>query len=248
MAWKIKNRKLAILTVPLLCLFISLGLWQLRRADEKISLLKSFSQRVHQAPMQADKLLLPNDLRFYRAHLEGVFDNEHTILLDNKTRHGKIGYEVYTPFKATGLSTPILVDRGFIQSSGSRNNLPIVPAVVDETAIVGMLNEPPRYAALGQMIDQQLSSWPLRIEYVDLHKIGEQLNTAIFPYILTLDPKHVAALDLEWEIVIMSPERHQGYALQWFAFALTLLILFVTLNIKRTEPRPPGSAQMSEDS
>lgn len=231
MTWKIKSRKLALLAFVLFCIFINLGMWQVRRADEKQLLLKSFSQRAHHAPLQADKLLSVSDLRFYRARLEGTFDNEHTILLDNKTHHGKIGYEVYTPFKATGFGTPILVDRGFIQSTGSRSDLPNIHAIVDETSVTGILNEPPKYAALGEMIDK--TSWPLRVEYIDLQKISEHLHTNFFPYILTLDPKHAAAFDLEWEIVIMGPERHLGYALQWFAFALTLLVLFAALNIKK---------------
>lgn len=229
MTWKIKNLKLALLALVLFCVFINLGMWQLRRADEKALLLKSFSQRAHQAPLQADKLLDQGDLRFYRAQLNGVFDNEHTILLDNKTHRGKIGYEVYTPFKATGFNMSVLVDRGFVQQNGNRDELPNIHSVTDETVILGLLNEPPRYATLGEMVDKP--NWPLRVEFIDLQQLGEQLHTVFFPYILTLDPKHAAAFDLEWEIVIMSPERHQGYALQWFAFALTLLILFVALNV-----------------
>lgn len=235
MAWKIKNLKLALLSVVLFCVFINLGMWQLRRADEKQLLLKSFSQRAHQAPLKVDSLLVQNDLRFHRAQLEGTFDNAHTILLDNKTRHGKIGYEVYTPFKAIGFDLPILVDRGFVQSTGNRRDLPTIRAVTDETMIIGLLNKPPKYAALGAMVDKP--TWPLRVEFIDLPKIGKQLHTDFFPYILILDPKHAAAFESEWEIVIMSPERHQGYALQWFAFALVLLVLFGALNINRTEPR-----------
>lgn len=143
MTWKIKNLKLALLALVLFCVFISLGMWQLRRADEKLLLLKSYSQRAHDKPLQADKLLDQEDLRFYRAQLHGTFDNEHTILLDNKTQHGKIGYEVYTPFKADGLNMPILVDRGFVQTHGLRSELPNIHAVTDETAIVGLLNAPP---------------------------------------------------------------------------------------------------------
>ena len=37
-----------------------------------------------------------NDVRFYRAILQGQFDNKHTILLDNKIFRGQIGYESKT--------------------------------------------------------------------------------------------------------------------------------------------------------
>jgi len=234
MAWKIKNLKLALLSLVLFCIFINLGTWQLRRSDEKQLLLKSYNHRAHHSPLKPDNLLEQSDLRFYRAKLVGTFDNEHTILLDNKTHHGKIGYEVYTPFRATGFGMPILVDRGFVQNTGSRAELPTIPAITEETTIVGLINEPPRYAAMGEMVDGQ-NQWPLRVEFINLPKLGEKMNAVFFPYVLALDPKHAAALDLQWEIVLMSPERHQGYALQWFAFALTLLVLFATLNIGRVD-------------
>ena len=37
----------------------------------------------------------------------------------------------------------------------------------------------------------------------------------------------------EWAIVSMPPVRHVGYAVQWFAMALAILILFIALNVKK---------------
>ena len=45
-----------------------------------------------------------------------------------------------------------------------------------------------------------------------------------------MTPNHTAAYPIEWKIVSVGPERHGAYALQWFALALTLLILWVALN------------------
>lgn len=233
MTWKIKHPWLALLAFPLFCLFISLGIWQLHRADEKALLLKTFSQRAHLAPFLIDNLPDQQDLRFYRIQLIGTFDNQHTFLLDNKIHNGKSGYEVYTPFRATGSDTSILVDRGFIPHTDNHHTLPDIPAITDETTITGMLNTPPPIAAPKEMMDNTSMHWPLRVGYIDLHQVGDFLSKSLFPYVLVIDPKHASAFDLQWEIIIMSPERHQGYALQWFAFALTLLILFVAMIIRR---------------
>ena len=236
MSIKIVNWKLAILALIFFCLFTGLGLWQLVRAEEKQVLLKSFTERTKQTPYSAQDLNHPNDWRFYKAQLEGYFDDAHTVLLDNKTFHGQVGYEVYTPFSAIGLNKPVLIDRGFIPMGVSRNNLPPIHTPEEKVTIVGMLNQPPRYLSLGDIKESNVIHWPLRIEYVNTDELSQLMHLSLFPYILTLAPGDKAAYAVEWKAVTTGPERHQGYAVQWFALALTLLILFVALNRNRNNP------------
>lgn len=233
MSIKIVNWKLAVVALVFFCLFTSLGIWQLLRAQQKQILLKSFTERTEHAPFTAQHLNQVNDWRFYQVELEGYFDHQHTVLLDNKTHHGKIGYEVYTPFKATGLNTYILVDRGFIPLGASRSNLPVINTPDKKVAIKGMLNLPPTYVALGEMLASAEAKWPLLIEYIEIDELAEFTKLSLFPYVLTLTPNDEAAYEIEWRAVTTGPERHQGYAVQWFALALTLLILFVALNRKK---------------
>jgi surfeit locus 1 family protein len=142
----IKNWKLALLALVFFCLFTSLGVWQVKRANQKKILLKSFAERTEHAPVSAQDLNQPKDWRFYRIQLSGCFDNNHTILLDNKTLDGKIGYEVYTPFQAKHLAMTVLIDRGFIPIGVNRQILPTIKAIEGEVTINGLLNLPPTYA------------------------------------------------------------------------------------------------------
>lgn len=230
MSIKIKNWKLALLALIIFCLFMRLGMWQVSRANEKKDLLASYAARMQHTPVDAKALSSPNDWRFYRAQLVGRFDNRHTVLLDNKTFQGRVGYEVYTPFKARGLDNAILVDRGFVPLTSSRAILPTIPDVDGDVTITGLLNFPPAYHALAGIQDPKEQTWPRRLEFIQLPLVGQILGYSLFPYILMIEPKDPAAFAIEWQIVTMSPERHWGYAVQWFALALTLLILFVALN------------------
>jgi surfeit locus 1 family protein len=230
MFFKIQNWKLSLLAILFIGIFCSLGLWQVSRATEKKILLKSFAERTEHAPFNAAMISQSRDWRFYRAQLSGSFDNEHTVLLDNKTYEGKVGYEVYTPFKAIGLDYPILIDRGFIPIGNNRKDLPLIRAITGKKTITGMLNLPPAYVSFGKITDAQIKTWPLRVEYINLNELSAIFNEAIYPYVMNLAPTDPASYEVKWQIVIMGPEKHMGYALQWFAFALTLLILFVTLN------------------
>jgi surfeit locus 1 family protein len=235
MATILKNWKLNLLGLICVCLLASLGFWQLSRGEKKKLLLKSFTERTEHAPLSGLDLNIPNDWRFYRASLNGKFDNEHTFFLDNKTFKGKIGYEVYTLFYAQGMMEPILIDRGFVSTRGDRQLLPAIKNISGPVTIHGMINLPPTYVALGQMIDSPNSSSPLRVEYINLPALGKIIHSSLFPYILTLNPDSPYALDaeaIEWQIFTVSPERHLGYAVQWFALALTLLVICAVLNRK----------------
>lgn len=236
MSFKIGNWKLAILAFIFFSLFTGLGVWQLMRAKQKEILLKSFQERTKHAEFSAQDLNHPQDWRFYRVKLEGRFDQNHTVLLDNKTFHGKVGYEVYTPFKVDGLQIFILVDRGFIPLGSNRNNLPAISTTDKKVSINGMLNLPPNYVSLGDMKASNTISWPFVIEYINIGELANLLKLPLFPYVLTLSPDDQAAYAIEWHAMTMGPERNQGYAVQWFALALTLLILFVALNRKRKKP------------
>lgn len=235
MSFKIQNWKLAILALVLMIFFIKMGMWQLARAHEKENLMKMYTQRTEQAPLNASIFKRTNDWRFFKAELTGEFDNQHTVLLDNKILDGKIGYEVYTPFKADGLSDVVLVDRGFIpMGDAGRSSLPPIRALTGKTTITGMLNLPPGYVNLSKPADARDPALPSRVEYIQLKQLSATLGQPLFPYVLSITPEHPAAYTVKWQIINMNPEKHRGYALQWFAFAFTLLILFAALNRPRT--------------
>jgi surfeit locus 1 family protein len=230
MTFKIKNWKLALLALIFICFFIALGCWQVSRANQKKALLQAYAERAQHSPLTAHDLNQPGDWRFYRATLSGTYDNEHSLLLDNTIYKGQVGYEVYTPFRANGLATPILIDRGFVPIGRSRQELPSIYAITGNVQILALINQPLKYVAYGQINDSSQIRWPLRIEYVKTSELTKLLGYAIAPYVLNLSPDDPAAYTVEWKVVTMGPERHMGYAVQWFAFALTLLILFVALN------------------
>lgn len=225
----IKNWKLSLLAIIFICLFTSLGFWQLSRADQKKLLLKSFAERTTHT-LTAKEMNQFGDWRFYQVQLEGVFDNMHTILLDNKIYQGKVGYEVFTPFKASSIPVPILVDRGFIPIGQRRENLPKIRVITGKVTLNGMLNLPPTYVSLGKINESSTLTWPLRVEYINFSELSRFFMYPLYRYILNISPTHPASYEVKWQIVTMPPEKHIGYAVQWFALAFTLLILSLALN------------------
>lgn len=225
-----RHWKLNFIALIFICLFVFLGHWQQKRAQEKAKLLNVYHERMRLPALEATNFSISDESRFRLLTLTGQFDHRHTILLDNKIFHGKIGYEVYTPFISPELNAPILVDRGFIAIQGDRNHLPVMSPLTGESQVTGLLNLPPRYLALGNLYESKEIKWPLRVQYINLSALSPYTGPLYSPYVLLLSPTHPAAFENEWQITVSGPEKHQAYAIQWFAFAITLLIISIALN------------------
>lgn len=229
---------LSIATILLLSLFISLGCWQLHRAKEKEILLQQFEARLHSTPVPLTQLPKGEELHFYPVSLTGHFDNSHSILLDNKIQQHQIGYEILTPFIDQTSSKTVLINRGWIPRGINRSQLPfIAPANEQQAHITGKLYIPlGKPFTLGKTIESDLT-WPLRIQALELSLIETKLGKPLYPFVVLLDPDAPYGFTRNWQpINTTSPEKHIGYAVQWFTFALVLIIIFIALNFRRARP------------
>jgi cytochrome oxidase assembly protein ShyY1 len=57
-------------------------------------------------------------------------------------------------------------------------------------------------------------------------------GTALRNYQLLLDPQDPDGYARDWRPGGMTPERHFGYAVQWFGLALTVIVVYVVLLVR----------------
>jgi len=224
----------AIATFTLICLlavFIAAGLWQLDRAGQKHDLIAAFT-----AGSVVDTVAKPvadaeaADYRFRRFELSGHFDPQRHILLDNIVMAGRNGYQVLTPFY-TGNET-VMVNRGWVPANVDRRILPEVDIDDSERRIVGILNTLP---VPGMRIDapqEFFTSWPRRMLYPTRTDLSKALNLTLPDYQLQLEAGLPGGFERDWQPVGVGPNKHYGYAFQWFAFAVVALIFYVILNLR----------------
>lgn len=98
----------------LLPLLVSLGFWQLSRGAEKSALLQTYAERRVAEPMASTELQYTTDPAFRRVRLHGQFDAEHSLLLDNSQRNGRVGVELLQPFHDQASGLWLLVNRGWL--------------------------------------------------------------------------------------------------------------------------------------
>lgn len=217
----------------LLPVLIALGCWQLDRAAQKRMLEKEFSKQ-HLFALsltQIEKLPL-TALRYQPIEVRGYFDNSHTFLLDNKTYQQKVGYQVLTPFVIKDSLRRIIINRGFI-ASANRKVLPAIPEVKGIQTIRGLIALPSKSFLLKS--DILTENWPLRIQATDLIRMAQLLHSPLYPFLILQQEKDATGLIRDWHPITFPAYRHTGYAVQWFALAITLTILYIVLNTKRNK-------------
>ncbi|MBX2807365.1 MAG: SURF1 family protein [Cellvibrionaceae bacterium] len=226
-----RHWQIGLLAAVFFPVLIKLGFWQLTRADEKRQLLA-----VYQQQQNLPALLLENSHNTtgsYRNIIaRGVFDASRYWLLDNRSRAGRVGYEVLMPLHSG--DTTLLVNRGWVAAPMLRANLPDVDTPQDEVTVEGYLLAPQTNALLNNTDSDLPLPWPKRVLQVDLQRVASDLNTDVYPALLRINTDSDGALVTQWPLLNSSPEKHQGYALQWFAMAAALLVLYGLLIFKET--------------
>jgi surfeit locus 1 family protein len=226
--------KFILLTLLFLTLFSFLGCWQLQRAHYKRELELDFANQRQTAPLNLSQVIVqPEHFKYYPFQVSGYFDNAHTILLENKYHDHQLGYEVLTPMTIPGEKSQILINRGWIVASLRRNILPQFPPVNGLQTLVGQVYVPEKAFILGSTFDQT-QNWPLRAQAIRLEDFSQVLHTPLLPFMLLLNPQQPNGFIRDWHPVTMPAYKHTGYAVQWFSFALVLIIIFLIRHTKKS--------------
>ncbi|MBT4212401.1 MAG: SURF1 family protein [Porticoccaceae bacterium] len=229
------NKKLLVLMFFLFPLLIFLGFWQLDRADEKSAIVAAFSANQQAAPADVKALLAGGNQQYRSAWLTGALDSSRQIVLDNRVKNGRPGYEILEPMsvkglEADGLPQAMLVNRGWVPASLDRSQLPEVEPVVGEVQVRGFLYHNLRG---GYRLDDQITvvrQWPSRVGWISVERAEELFGEPFYEYQLRLDSDSVGSLETGWVTVAVQPEKHTAYAVQWFVMAAVLLVMTLIAN------------------
>jgi len=224
------NAKLLFLVLLMMPLLISLGYWQLDRAQEKREILAEFQANQLSLPAAFEQLDLGKNLQYKQVQFVGELDASRRVLLDNRVRYGRPGYEIFEALTLVGGDLKVLVNRGWVQGSLDRNQLPKIESVPGQVLLRGSL-----YKVLrgGLQLDdgvRAVDSWPGRVGWISTERAAEIFGDEFFAYQLRLESDSIGALTTGWPTVSVQPEKHIAYAVQWFVMALVLLLLTINAN------------------
>ncbi|SKA51867.1 Cytochrome oxidase assembly protein ShyY1 [Enterovibrio nigricans DSM 22720] len=214
-----------VFTLAMTALLVKLGYWQMSRAEEKVQLLMQLDVR-QQTVLTA--IAEPNaDMKGFGVALQGQFESTQSILLDNQTLNGQVGYRWMVPFTVDGKW--LLVELGWVAAPARRDELPKLPLLPDTYVVHGVLDAPSDRMVLSHDITEK--RWPLRVQSIDMDALSVATGKSVFPWIVRSTRIEDVQGNTEninvtpvWTPVVMLPEKHYAYAVQWFGLAIVVAV------------------------
>jgi surfeit locus 1 family protein len=217
-----------ILALVAIAMFSALGVWQLGRADEKRAMARSFTAG---GPAIDWPSLPPDAPRFQRVMLRGYYDAEHQFLLDNMSHESVAGVQVLTPLVLDN-GKAVLVNRGWLPFGATRQDLPAVEVDGEKRSVVGRIDELPRPGIW--LKGPEAAGWPRLVQYPAMAELSAALGRELAPRQVLLDPGVPDGYVRDWVVPGTTPDRHLGYAVQWFAFAALAAAIWFVLSLRKS--------------
>ena len=214
--------------VGLIC--IRLGIWQLARRQDRIAKNEEIQVRLSKPPSDlTDDVQSVQDYEYRKVKIEGIYLNEHSVVLRNRSHNEQTGVHLITPLQIEGDEAAILIDRGWI-SNEVYVSQGIDPFKVDGLVVIqGVIRLSQDEPSLSFLADPTSAPGaPQRIEWrvLNIERIQSQIPTTLYPFFIELSEHE----NISQEMPIPDPEidlsqgPHLSYAIQWFGFSVIALV------------------------
>lgn len=189
-----------------------------------------------------------DNINDFPVEVSGELDTSWLFLLDNQMLNGQFGYRVFqwvdlTPkqnlttevLEASLLvkSQKVLVNLGWHLADRTRRTQPNIQPLSGYVNVVGHVRIIEQGITLASepllLNDETLNNQTktMLIQRIDLVNLSELIDTDLLPFVVYVDEKETLGYQKNWQPIVMSPEKHEGYAFQWFSLAAAWLMLMI---------------------
>ena len=227
-----------LLSIALIAAFISFGQWQWNKATVKGDLQTLLDTRSAEPAIQMPVVAADAQAMRYRQIVtRGHYEPEQQILLDNRVHREQAGYHVITPLRIENSEMRVLINRGWVPALAEHSQTPQVATPTGLVEVSGMAIVPgTRYFTLGAEVAGGTSGWQKVWQNLDLPRYSKTVKFSLQPVIIQLSPASTAGgFAREWPRPDERIERHVGYALQWWGFALATVLIWLVVNFRRED-------------
>ena len=209
---------------------LALGNWQLGRGHEKAVLAQRIDTASHDAPIGLTGAQVnADDVVLRRVEVSGRFEPKYAVLIDNRIVRGAVGYYVVMPLKIEGSERYVLVNRGWVAGTGSRDTLPQIATPAQPVRITGLATAPSkRYLELSTKTVEG-NVW----QNLTLERYRATVPIALQPVVIQQESKLDDGLVREWSAPDLGIDKHYAYAFQWFVMAAAIVIIYIACNVRK---------------
>jgi len=227
--YSFRPRGWTLALATLVCVaFIALGNWQSRRAEAKRALAHELDQAARAAPLELPAApVAAAPLMHRRVAASGVFVSEATVLLANRLRQGRTGFEVVTPLRLGDSTWHVLVNRGWVASPASPGAIAArTPAGVQRIDGIALERLPRALEAGGPQAGAVRQN-------LDIAGFAAESGLQLEALVIEQHSDTGDGLQRDWPRADLGIEKNQSYALQWYSFAALAVVLAVVLSFRR---------------
>ncbi|MBX9630993.1 MAG: SURF1 family protein [Burkholderiales bacterium] len=229
---------LTLIALAGLGLTVSACLWQYGRGQEKDRIAARMASddagaRIELGAQPVDEAAV----QFRRVSARGEFLAEALVLLDNQVRGATPGYVVFMPLRIAGTPMHVLVKRGWLAAPQDRTLEPAVRTPSGEITVEG-LALPPN----SKFLELSSATHAGRVwQNVTLERIAAATRLDFQPLILEQASVLDDGLERAWPKPASGSAKHYGYAFQWGAMAILIVVFFVVLHVRAKPQTPPAA-------
>jgi surfeit locus 1 family protein len=221
-----------LITFVCIVIMFALGNWQLQRAEQKTARLLAVELAIKTAQVDLQQVLRSDidEMLDMPVNFEGNADTVRYFLLDNKTHNGRVGYQVLVPvLTASGIA---ITNFGWVAATKSREVLPRILIDDSKESYAGIISLPLNNAMVKEtaLVD---GKWPKVLQQSDLKVIQLHYKQKILPFVVLLKAQETSSFVRNWKPVVMAPEKHIAYAVQWYLLAIAALVIFIIAQRKK---------------
>ena len=219
-SFKSKILIFAIIFVPIT---ISLGFWQLDRAEEKREIIANYDELLTSEPINLNvKTIYKN---WQPIATIGRF-KDIVIFEDNAILSGRAGFKIYHLFE-NGDGSYVFVHRGFIERNMVKNNLPFIDLPKGKQSLEGsvLIKKDNSFVQDIEESDARIIQ-EFNIERL-INKFPILKDRYLHPFLFNLDIRDNKKFLAIEKPVNMAASKHIGYAIQWFGLCIALIILTI---------------------
>ncbi|ASD65881.1 SURF1 family protein [Pseudoalteromonas piscicida] len=229
-----KTPILAALIVVLLC--GSLSYWQWQRAQQKHVLQQKIENKKAQNVTNEQQVTAQPLTQYVNAEVSitGSFVDGAVWYLDNQVVKGRVGFDVIGILKIAETDEYLAVNLGFVPQQASRVPTAFSPPAAIVSLPVYIKSSANKRFTLAKSAADEVTRQPV-IQYIDINYLSAELNKPLLPLIAYMTQNKLAGTDPHYQPVVMSPQKHEAYAVQWLLIAFAAMVIGWKLSKKENK-------------
>lgn len=210
---------------------INLGFWQLRRLDQRQAINREILEGLNQPPVTlTGEPVDPDELHRRRVIVTGTFDNERDMIQRTQSYQGRAGVDLIVPLDIEGSDRAVLVNRGWIPFEDFEPEMRDMYELDEEVTVEGVAyrSQTPPHSLAPTDPEPEPGEWVDAWFRIDIDRIQQQIDVPLLPIYIQATPGDTpdTVPPIREEVTDLGEGSHFSYALQWFSFAVILVITY----------------------